>query len=95
MARHPYRPAHIHFIVTAHGYAALTTHLFVDDSPYLDSDAVFGVKQSLVRAFPAVDDPDRAKALGLPNPFRSVEFEISLQRAGGEGGAPGATSAGT
>ncbi len=81
MARHPYRPAHIHFIVKAPGYATVTTHLFVDDSPYLDSDAVFGVKESLVRAFPAVDDPDRAAALGLPNPFRSVDFEISLQAA--------------
>ena len=98
MARHPYRPAHIHFIVKAAGYATVTTHLFVDDSPYLDSDAVFGVKQSLVRAFPAVDDPDRARALGLPNPFRSVDFEISLQPAGGDGdgdgGAPGTTSTG-
>jgi protocatechuate 3,4-dioxygenase beta subunit len=93
MARHPYRPAHIHFMVKAHGYAALTTHLFVDDSPYLDSDAVFGVKQSLVRAFPAVDDPDRARALGLPNPFRSVDFEISLQPAGDDGA--GTTSTGT
>jgi protocatechuate 3,4-dioxygenase beta subunit len=78
MARHPYRPAHIHFMVKAPGYAAVTTHLFVADSPYLDSDAVFGVKESLVRAFPWVDDPDRAKALGLPNPFRSADFEISL-----------------
>jgi protocatechuate 3,4-dioxygenase beta subunit len=94
MARHPYRPAHIHFIVKAHGYATLTTHLFVDDSPYLDSDAVFGVKQSLVRTFPAVDDPDRARALGLPNPFRSVDFEISLQPAGGDGGSPGTTPTG-
>jgi protocatechuate 3,4-dioxygenase beta subunit len=83
MARHPYRPAHIHFIVSAPGYADVTTHLFVDDSPYLDSDAVFGVKESLVRAFPLVDDPERAKEVGLPNPFRSVDFEISLQSAAG------------
>jgi hydroxyquinol 1,2-dioxygenase len=81
MARHPYRPAHIHFIAKAPGYAPVTTHVFAEDSPYLDSDAVFGVKESLVRAFPLVDDPARAKALGLPNPFRSVEFEISLQAA--------------
>jgi protocatechuate 3,4-dioxygenase beta subunit len=79
MARHPYRPAHIHFIVSAPGYAEVTTHLFVDDSPYLDSDAVFGVKESLVRAFPLVDDPDRAKEVGLPNPFRSVDFQVRLQ----------------
>jgi catechol 1,2-dioxygenase len=41
---------------------------------------VFGVKESLVRDFPTVDDPARAKELGLPNPFRSVDFEIGLQR---------------
>ena len=77
-ARHPYRPAHIHFIVSAPGYATVTTHLFADDSPYLDSDAVFGVKESLVRAFPEVDDPERAEQFGLANPFRGVDFEISL-----------------
>jgi len=82
MARHPYRPAHIHVIVTADGYAPVTTHLFDAASPYLDSDAVFGVKESLVRAFAPVDDPARAAALGLPNPFRSVEFDITLLAAG-------------
>ena len=46
--RHPYRPAHIHFMIGHQGYETLVTHLFVDGDPYLDSDAVFGVKQSLV-----------------------------------------------
>jgi len=81
MARHPYRPAHIHLIVTADGYAPVTTHVFDADSPYLDSDAVFGVKESLVRAFASVDDAARAAALGLPNPFPSVEFDITLLAA--------------
>jgi hydroxyquinol 1,2-dioxygenase len=81
LARHPYRPAHIHFLVTADGYQDVTTHLFVADSPYLDSDAVFGVKESLVRDFPWVDDPARAKELGLGNPFRTADFEIGLQPA--------------
>jgi catechol 1,2-dioxygenase len=79
--RHPYRPAHIHFIVQAPGYAPVTTHLFVADSPYLDSDAVFGVKPTLVRDFPTVDDPARAAVAGLPNPFRTVGFEVSLRTA--------------
>ena len=79
--RHPYRPAHIHFIVSKPGYEQVTTHLFVDDSPYLDSDAVFGVKKSLIREFPLVDDPARAAAAGLPNPFRTVDFGITLRRA--------------
>src|SRR5687767_5918 len=79
--RHAYRPAHVHFIATAPGYRPVTTHLFVDDSPYLDSDAVFGVKESLVRPFPLVDDPGRAAEAGLPNPFRAVHFDIALLRA--------------
>jgi catechol 1,2-dioxygenase len=84
-ARHPNRPAHIHFIAKAACYATVTTHLFVDESPYLDSDAVFGVKESLVRAFPVVDDPARAQALGLPNPFRSVDFDIRLLAVAADG----------
>lgn len=46
--RHPWRPAHLHFLVKAPGYETLITHVFRDKSDYLDSDAVFGVRQSLV-----------------------------------------------
>ncbi len=46
--RHPWRPAHLHFLVKAPGYETLITHVFRDHSDYLDSDAVFGVRQSLV-----------------------------------------------
>lgn len=46
--RHPWRPAHLHFMVKAPGYQTLVTHVFRDKSDYLDSDAVFGVRQSLV-----------------------------------------------
>ena len=60
------------------GYAPVTTHVFAADSPYLDSDAVFGVNPSLVRDFAAVEDPVRAAALGLPDRFRSVDFEVVL-----------------
>lgn len=45
--RHPWRPAHLHFMIEAEGYRTLVTHLFNDGDPYLDSDAVFGVKDSL------------------------------------------------
>src|SRR4051794_25664009 len=58
--RHPYRPAHLHFLVSAGGHRPLTTHLFVAGDPYIDSDAVFGVKESLVREFPLIDNPARA-----------------------------------
>ncbi len=79
--RHPNRPAHLHFIVAAEGYRPVTTHVFVADSPYLDSDAVFGVKESLVRDVPEVDDPARAAEVGLANPFRTLTFDLSLLRA--------------
>jgi hydroxyquinol 1,2-dioxygenase len=46
--RHPMRPAHVHFRIAAPGYETLTTALFSSDDPYVDSDAVFGVKSSLV-----------------------------------------------
>ena len=80
-SRHPNRPAHIHFAVSAPGMRSVTTHLFVADSAYIDSDAVFGVKPSLVREFPWVDDPARAAQAGLPNPFRTVDFAVALRAA--------------
>jgi len=46
--RHPWRPAHLHVIVTAPGFRSLTTALYFEDDPYVDSDAVFGVKDALV-----------------------------------------------
>lgn len=49
--RHPFRPAHVHFMISALGHEQLVTHIFADDSPYLDSDAVFGVKDSLIERF--------------------------------------------
>lgn len=46
--RHNWRPAHMHFMIVADGYKTVITHLFDSDSDYLDSDAVFGVRDSLV-----------------------------------------------
>jgi protocatechuate 3,4-dioxygenase beta subunit len=79
--RHPYRPAHIHFIAGAAGHSPVTTHLFVEGSPYLDDDTVFGVKESLVRPVTLEDDAETAAALDLPNPFQVIDFDIALARA--------------
>ena len=84
--RHPYRPAHIHFIAAA-GDQPVTTHVFVAGSEYLDSDAVFAVKQSLIRDFDEVDDPDQAAAYGVQAPFRHA-FEVVLQPSPRTGPAP-------
>ncbi|MEH0637682.1 dioxygenase [Streptomyces bottropensis] len=77
-SRHPYRPAHIHFIVSAKGHTPVTTHIFVAGSDHLDSDAVFAVKESLVQDFTETDDPSLAQRFGIPNPFRHARFDLVL-----------------
>jgi hydroxyquinol 1,2-dioxygenase len=47
--RHPFRPAHVHFMIGAPGFETLVTHVFIAGDEYLDSDVVFGVKDSLIR----------------------------------------------
>lgn len=55
LGRHPYRPAHMHYLVTAPGFQKLVTHTFVGGDDYLTSDAVFGVKNTLVAPFDKVE----------------------------------------
>jgi catechol 1,2-dioxygenase len=78
--RHPWRPAHIHLVVRATGYVTLVTHIFDQDSEYLDSDAVFAVKSSLIRRFEqrAADDPDRPP--GIDRAWCSVHTDIVIAR---------------
>ncbi|MFJ2608320.1 dioxygenase [Streptomyces sp. NPDC091279] len=81
--RHPYRPAHIHFIASAAGHTPVTTHIFVAGGDYLDSDAVFAVKPSLVREFEDIEDPEDpalARQFGLSGPFRLARFDLVLER---------------
>ncbi|KQQ35370.1 6-chlorohydroxyquinol-1,2-dioxygenase [Rhizobium sp. Leaf306] len=56
LGRHPYRPAHMHYMVRAEGYQKLVTHTFVGGDAYLESDAVFGVKSTLVAPFDRMED---------------------------------------
>ncbi|MEV4349927.1 maleylacetate reductase and hydroxyquinol 1,2-dioxygenase domain-containing protein [Actinoplanes sp. NPDC049596] len=65
--RHPYRAPHLHFMISAPGYRKLITQLFVAGGPYLDSDAVFGVKDDLIVDFPAGENGER-----------TVEFTFKL-----------------
>lgn len=55
LGRHPFRPAHVHYLVTAPGYQRLVTHTFVGDDEYITSDTVFGVKRSLVAPYEKVE----------------------------------------
>lgn len=76
--RHPWRPAHIHMIVRAPGHRTLTTHIFDAASEYLDSDAVFAVKPSLLREFVERPAEDPARPAGIETAWCSVENDIVL-----------------
>jgi protocatechuate 3,4-dioxygenase beta subunit len=81
MGRHPMRPAHLQFIVTAPGHETVVTHLFVEGDPYLESDVVFGVKNSLVVDFRRNESAAEAKKVGLEAPFFSATYEFVLKPA--------------
>jgi hydroxyquinol 1,2-dioxygenase len=76
--RHPWRPAHIHLIVRAPGYRTVTTHIFDRQSDYLDSDAVFAVKPSLLRDFVPRSADDPARPAGVVGSWTSVRNDIVL-----------------
>jgi protocatechuate 3,4-dioxygenase beta subunit len=78
MGRHPYRPAHIHFMIKAAGFAPLVTHLFVRGDEYLSSDAVFGVKKELIIDFAERNDPAEAAKQGVSNPFFTATYDFVL-----------------
>jgi protocatechuate 3,4-dioxygenase beta subunit len=79
LGRHPYRPAHIHLLVSAAGFVPVTTHLFVQGDPYLDSDAVFGTKDSLVVEFIRHDSAEEAARYQVTAPFFTVEYDFILK----------------
>ena len=81
MGRHPYRPAHLHFIVSAPGYETAVTHLFVKGDPYLQSDVVFGVKTSLIVDFARNDSDAEARTLGVTAPFFTASYDFVLTPA--------------
>lgn len=78
--RGPMRPAHLHFKVEAPGFEPLITHVFVAGDEYLDQDAVFGVKESLIGHFVEHDSgtaPDGSQPTGR---WTQVEFDLVLAR---------------
>jgi len=84
MGRHPMRPAHMHAIVSAPGYQQVITHVFVEGDPYLESDAVFAVKDSLIGRFKKIESIEEAKKLGMPAPFLRLDWDFHLAPASGK-----------
>jgi catechol 1,2-dioxygenase len=80
LGRHPYRPAHLHYILEAEGFERLVTHIFDPDDPYIHSDAVFGVKESLLAGFHHVTDPAKIAEAGFSDPFCDVVHDFVLAR---------------
>jgi len=69
LGRHPFRPAHLHFRIGAPGYRTLTTAIYAAGDPYLDSDAVFGVRASLIEDFRPAAAPDGSQFASLSRDF--------------------------
>jgi hydroxyquinol 1,2-dioxygenase len=88
--RHPYRPAHVHFMIIADGHETLVTHLFVDGDQYLDSDAVFAVKNSLIRDFTRQASGVAPDGKKIDTPWRKLHNDFVLAKTAAKKNAPAA-----
>lgn len=79
--RSPMRPAHVHFMMSAPGYQTLVTHVFAADDPYLDSDAVFGVKSSLITPFTRHEPGEAPDGSQRATPYYTARYDFTLAEA--------------
>jgi hydroxyquinol 1,2-dioxygenase len=79
--RHPWRPAHIHFMIKAAGFQTLVTHIFRDADPYLDSDVVFGVRSSLIGDFVQQAPGTAPDGSVMSQPFYTLSQDFVLAKA--------------
>jgi protocatechuate 3,4-dioxygenase beta subunit len=76
--RHPYRPAHIHFLGFKPGYKTLITQVFVDDDEHLESDVVFGVTRALVGDYRRHDEGE-PPATDVRAPWYTLNYRFVMQ----------------
>lgn len=81
LGRHPWRPAHLHFMITAPGYEQLVTHVFREGDHYLDSDAVFGVRSSLVAQWIRHEAGVAPDGTRMSAQYCTLEFDFVLNRS--------------
>ena len=79
--RSPMRPAHVHFMILAPGYATLITHVFAEGDEYLDADAVFGVKEALIAPFVHHEPGIAPDGREMQRPFYTMEYDLVLAPA--------------
>ena len=72
------RPGHIHMMVSADGHVPVTTHLFVADSPFLEQDAVFGKRDSLVVPFARHDAGTAPDGTVMDQPYYTTSYDFRL-----------------
>lgn len=75
--RHPYRPAHVHFLLFKEGFKTLVTQVFVDDDNHLESDAVFGVTKKLIGDFRK--RTDKAPAADVSGEWYSLQYTFCME----------------
>ena len=85
--RHPYRPAHVHFMIEAPGHEKLVTHVFVAGDKYLDSDVVFGVKDSLIRQLEECSAGRAPDGREIAEPYAIMRYDFTLAPAAARGDA--------
>jgi hydroxyquinol 1,2-dioxygenase len=76
-----FRPAHIHFLLTAKGYQPVVTHLFEEGAPYIDNDVVFGARAELVVPFVRHEAGVAPDGATLKTPFKTVAYDFVLAPA--------------
>ena len=84
LGRHPWRPAHLQFMISAPGYEHLITHVFRKGGQYLDSDAVFGVHSSLVAEWVRHEPGRTPDGQTSAVPFTALEFAFVLNANKGD-----------
>ena len=77
--RHPYRPAHVHFMIAAPGHETLVTHVFADGDEYLDSDVVFGVKDSIIRPYTEHAAGTAPDGSAVAEPYARLSYDFRLK----------------
>jgi len=77
--RHSWRPAHLHYLIYKDGYQTIQTELFNNDSEYLDSDAVFGVKESLIVKYKINDNNNDMEKHGFSCSFYEGTYDFVMK----------------
>jgi hydroxyquinol 1,2-dioxygenase len=81
LGRHAWRPAHLHFLIKAEGYETLITHIFQEGDPYLESDAVFGVRSSLVTRWVRHEPGRTPDGKASDKAFYTLQYDFVLSRS--------------